>query len=416
MKENIASEIDKANKEAVERIISADSTLVDMKPAGEAIPGFRKDLITHAGPPISWDRMCKSQRMAIAHLVVYEGLADTAEKAERLVETGDILVEPNHHYNNVSSMCGATSASLPVFVFENKNHGNTAFCCQGTDLTSYADKYESVKEVDFVKNVMAPVIKATIKEAGGFNIKELLSQGLQMGDELHDRFDASLGIFSSWILPHIILTDFPRTTIAEVGKYFLSEQGRWYCGNLMMGACKVMMDAARDLEYSTIVTAISRNGVECGIQVSGLGDQWFTGPADVIKGYTFPGYNSEDSTLDIGDSAISETRGLGGTAAPASPIYARIIGESFQDAVHHTKMMYEVSSSEDPMFRIPYLNFSGVPVGIDIRKVVETGTVPILDTAMAHKDGGHAMIGAGTAKVPIEGFKKALMGYMEKYS
>jgi len=415
MKNNLGSRIDRANKEAVERILSAESSLVDIMPAGEAIPGFRSDLILHAGPPIAWERMCVPQRMAIANLIVYEGLAETPEKAGRLVETGEVLIEPNHHYGNVSSMCGATSSSLPVFVVLNKSHGNIAYCCQGTDMTSYGDKYESVKEVDFVRKVMAPVMKATIKEAGGFNLKELLMNGLQMGDELHDKFDACLGVLSSWILPHIIRTDFPRETLAQVGEYFLSEQGRWYCGNLMMGACKVMMDVARDIEHSTILTAISRNGIECGVQVSGLGNQWFTGPADMITGYTFPGYSPKDSTLDIGDSAISETRGLGGTAAPASPVYARLVGESFQDAVNHTRMMHEVSVAEDPQFRIPYLDFAGVPVGIDIRRVVETGTVPILNTAMAHKDGGHAMIGAGTAKVPIECFRKALRAFVERY-
>jgi hypothetical protein len=415
MKNHMGSRIDGANREAVDRVLSAESTLLDIMPAGKAIPGFKNDLILHAGPPIAWEHMCVPQRMAISNLIVYEGLAETPEKAGLLVETGEVLIEPNHHYNNVSSMCGATSSSLPVFVVGNKTHGNVAFCCQGTDMTSYGDKYESVKEVDFVREVMAPVMKATIKEAGGINLKELLMNGLQMGDELHDRFDASLGVLSSWILPHIVKTDFPKETLAQVGEYFLSEQGRWYCGNLMMGACKVMMDVARDIEHCTIVTAISRNGIECGVQVSGLGAQWFTGPADVIRGYTFPGYRPEDSTLDIGDSAMSETRGFGGTAAPASPVYARLVGEGFQDAVRHTRMMYEVSVAEDPQFRIPYLDFAGVPVGIDIRRVVETGTVPILNTAMAHKEGGHGMIGAGIAKVPIECFRESLRAFVERH-
>jgi len=415
MKGLVASEINEANKKAVEKILSAECILVDIKPAIKAIPGFKNNLITHAGPPIEWERMCRPQKLAIIHLIIYERLADTSEKAERLVKTGEVIIEPNHKYSNVSGMCGATSASMPVFVVENKVHGNIAYNWQQTDLTAFGDKYEKVKEIEFVQKILAPVMKATIKEAGGVNLKELLAKGLQMGDELHGSFDACRSVLVSWILPHIVKTDFPKDTLAQVGNYFLSKEGRWYCGNLMMGACKAMMDVARDIKYSTVVTAMSRNGVEFGIQVSSLGNQWFTGPAGVIRGYTFPGFKQEDSTLDIGDSAISETRGLGGTATPASPVHARFMGESFRDAVNHTKLMYEVSVAEDPMFRIPYLDFAGVPVGIDIRKVVETGIVPKINTGMAHKEGGHPLIGAGIANAPIECFKKALKAFAEKY-
>jgi len=409
------SELEEANRKAVEKILSAECILVDIKPAIKAIPGFKNNLITHAGPPIEWERMCRPQKLAIINLIIYEGLADTSEGAERLVKTGEVMIEPNHNYGNVSGMCGVTSASMPVFVIENKVHGNIAYNWQQTDLTAFGDKYEKVKEVVFVQRVLAPVMETTIKEAGGINLKEMLVKGLQMGDELHGSFDACRGIFVSWILPHIVKTDFPKETLAQVGNYFLSKEGRWYCGNLMMGACKAMMDAARNIKYSTVVTAMSRNGVEFGIQVSGLANQWFTGPAGMIKGYTFPGFKPEDSTLDIGDSAISETRGLGGTATPASPVHARFVGESFRDAVNHTKLMYEVSVAKDPMFRIPYLDFSGVPVGIDIRRVVETGIVPKINTGMAHKEGGHPLIGAGIADAPIECFKKALKAFVEKY-
>ena len=415
MRELVASEIDEANKKAAERILSAECTLVDIKPAIKAMPGFKSNLITHAGPPIEWKRMCQPQKLSIINLIIYEGLADTPKRAERLVETGDVKIEPNHNYGNVSGMCGVTSASMPVFIVENKLHGNIAYNWQQTDLTSFGDKYEKVKEVEFVQKILAPVMKATIKEAGGINLKELLAKGLQMGDELHGSFDACRGVLESWILPHIVKTDFPKDTLAQVGNYFLSKEGRWYCGNLMMGACKAMMDVARDIKYSTLVTAMSRNGVEFGIQVSSLGNKWFTGPAGVIKGYTFPGFKPEDSTLDIGDSAISETRGLGGTATPASPSHARFMGESFQNAVNHTKLMREVSVAEDPMFKIPYLDFAGVPVGIDMKKVVETGIVPRINTGMAHKEGGHSLIGAGVANAPIECFQEALKAFVEKY-
>ena len=184
----------------------------------------------------------------------------------------------------------------------------------------------------------------------------------------------------------------------------------------MMASCKAMMDPAKNIEYSTIVTAMARNGVDFGIQVSGLGNEWFTGPAGTIIGYTFPGYRSEDSTLDLGDSAISESRGFGGMAAPAAPGHARFIGRDFKDAVERTKQMYEITQTEDTLFQIPYLDFRGVPVGIDIRKVVETGILPIINTGMAHKDGGHPMIGGGRADAPMECFKGALVAFAKKYS
>ena len=409
------SGIDKANTKAVQRILSAEALLVDIKPAIKAIPGFKEDLITHAGPPIEWEKMVKPQRIAITHLIVYEGLADTPEAAEKLIRNREVVIEPNQNYNSVSGMCGVTSASMPVFVVENRVHGNVAYDWQQTDVTSFGAPYERVQEIGFIQKVLAPVMRATIKEAGGINLKELLAKGLQMGDDLHGTHDACRCILMNWILPHIVKTDFPKDMLAQVGEYFTSREGRWYCGNLMMGACKVMMDVARDMKYSTVVTAMARNGVEFGVRISGLGDSWFTGPAGVVRGYTFPGFKPEDATLDIGDSAISETRGFGATATPASPVHAKLMGESFQDAIRHTKQMHEISLAEDPMFRIPYLDFAGVPVGIDVRKVVETGILPKINTGMAHKDGGHSIIGAGVASAPMECFKKALRAFAEKY-
>ncbi|MHA2377815.1 MAG: DUF1116 domain-containing protein [Candidatus Thorarchaeota archaeon] len=412
---SLGSLIQEANEEAVKRILAADCRLVDIESAGKVVPDFKSDLFTHAGPPIEWERMCKPQRLAITNLIMYEGLADTPQRAEKLAETDEVLIEPNHNHDAVSGMCGVTSASLPVLVVENSVHGNTSYCLQQTSITAFGAKYETKSELDFVCDALAPVLKATIKEAGGFPLKELLATGLQMGDELHGRLDACRSVFVSWILPHIVKTDFPKDTLAQVGEYFLLPQGRWYGGNLMMGSCKAMMDPAKNIEHSTVVTAMSRNGVEFGIQVSGLGNDWFIGPAGKIVGYTFPGYRQEDSTPDIGDSAISETRGLGGTAAPAAPGHARFVGKSFLDAIEHTNQMYEVSLSEDPLFQMPYLDFRGVPVGIDIRKVIETGILPVINTAMAHKDGGHPMIGAGKADAPVECFKGALNAFAEKY-
>jgi hypothetical protein len=413
----LGSEIDEANRKAVERVLSAEALLVDMKPARDAISGFKDNLITHAGPPISWEKMLKVQKLAVVSAILSEGLAETPEQADKLVSRQDIIVEPNHKYGNVSGMCGVTSASNPVFVFKDKVHGNTSTDWMQTNMTSFGDTYaKAIEEVKFVRETLGPVMAATIKHAGGYNVKELLAKGLQMGDELHGSFEATRGVLMNWILPDIVRTDFPKETLGKVGDYFKGNGGRWICGNLMMGACKVMMDSAKGIKYSTIVTAMARNGVDFGVKVSALGDTWFTGPAGEIKGFLFPGFNAAEGAPDIGDSAISETRGFGGTALPASPSQARLFGGALQEAVQHTRAMRKVSITEDPLFRIPYMDFVGVPVGIDIRKVVETNTIVRIDTGIAHKDGGHGIIGTGIADAPMIAFKKALVAFAAEYT
>jgi Protein of unknown function (DUF1116) len=413
----LKDEIDKANKQAVDRIIAAEAFLVDMKPAINAIPGFKADLITHAGPPISWDKMLKVQKLAVLNTAKAEGLAKSLSEAEKLVRRQEIRVEPNHKYGNVSGMCGVTSASCPVFIFEDKSNGNRSTDWMQTDMTSFGQTYEKgIAELEFVKTVFAPVMAETIKHAKGFNVKEMLSQAIQMGDELHGRFDAVRGILTNWILPHIVRTGFPKETIGKVGDFLMGNGGRWIGGNLMMGACKVMMDAGKGVKYSSVVIAMARNGVEFGIKLSGMGDEWYTGPAGPISGFIFPGFKEADGAPDIGDSAISESRGLGGTALPASPSQARLFGGGLQEAVEHTKDMRRVSLEEDPSFRIPYMDFAGVPVGIDIRKVVDTGVVPRIDTGIAHKDGGYGIIGVGIAEAPIEAFKSALIAFAKEYA
>ncbi|HEV2225260.1 MAG TPA: DUF1116 domain-containing protein [Nitrososphaerales archaeon] len=417
MPRSIGQEIDAANQKAVDRIIAAEATLVDMKPALKAIPRFKADLVTYAGPPITWARMAKVQKIAVLNAIRSEDLAETPEKAEKLVRRGDVRLEPNHNFGNVSGMCGVTSASNPVMVFKDKVHGNTSTDWMQSDITSFGEKYErGIKEVEFIRETLAPVLAESIKHAKGINVKEMLSLGLQMGDELHGRFDATRGVFTNWILPHIVRTGFDKETIGRVGDYWMGMGGRWFGGNMMMGACKVMMDAGKGVKLSTIVTAMARNGVDFGIKVSGLGDVWFTGPAGPIHGFVWPGFTEADGAPDIGDSAISESRGLGGTALPASPSQAKLFGGGLQEAIAHTKAMKQVSVAEDPLFRIPYMDFAGVPVGIDIRKVVETSTIPRIDTGIAHKEGGHGIIGTGIADAPMEAFKKALAAFAKEYA
>jgi len=216
MPTSIRSEVEEANKKAIGRVLEAQAVLVDMKPAIKAIPGYKSDLFTHAGPPIEWERMCYAQRKAITNLIMYEGFADTPEEADRAVRSGRVHVKPNHDYGNVSGMCGATSASMPVLVIRDEVHNNTATCWQQTDMTSFAQNYEiGRKEVEFVTNTLAPVLAAAIKLVKGINVKEILVKGLQMGDELHGLLDASRGVFLNQLLPYIVRTDFSKETLVQ---------------------------------------------------------------------------------------------------------------------------------------------------------------------------------------------------------
>ncbi|MBM3471370.1 MAG: hypothetical protein FJX73_11365, partial [Armatimonadetes bacterium] len=87
---SIKQTIDAANAQAVERIIAADPVLVDILPAGEVIPGLEDRMVLHSGPPVTWDRMCGAQRGAVIGMVLFEGWAQDAGGATRLLESGEI--------------------------------------------------------------------------------------------------------------------------------------------------------------------------------------------------------------------------------------------------------------------------------------------------------------------------------------
>lgn len=174
-----------------------------------------------------------------------------------------------------------------------------------------------------------------------------------------------------------------------------------------------MLDAAEGIAGSTIVTAIARNGSQTGIQVSGLGERWFAAPAPTIEGVFFPGYGPQDANPDLGDSAITETMGLGSFAMAGAPAVVQYIGGSPQFAMETTRKMYDITTGEHETFNIPLLDFRGTPLGIDIRKVVETGITPVINTGIAHKKPGIGQIGAGLTSVPMECFVKALEAFAE---
>jgi len=409
-------EVDEANRGGVGRILKSQPVLVDVQPALKAIPGMRGDLFLHSGPPVTWDRMCGPMRGAMIGAVLLEGLEDSPEGAERRLRSGDISFEPCHDHSAVGPMAGVISPSMPVFVVENKALGNRAYSNInegfGKVLRFGAYGPEVIKRLKWMEETLAPALAAGIREAGGIDLRGIMARALHMGDECHNRNVAATSIFARTFMPHLLHAGLPNSVAEEVAKY-LSETDHFFL-NLSMAACKATMDSLAGLKGSSLVTAMTRNGTEFGLRVAGTGGEWFTAPAPIVKGLYFPGFKDEDANPDLGDSSITETAGIGGFAMAAAPAIVQFVGGSPQEALEYTREMYEITVARNPNFTIPFLNFEGTPTGIDVRRVIATGILPIINTGIAHREPGIGQIGAGLTRAPIECFEKALKRLAEE--
>ncbi len=414
-------DVNKANKEALERVLSARPMLVGMGKAGEVIPEMGERMLLHAGPPIEWERMSGPLKGAIIGAMLYEGWASTPEEAEKMASKGEIEFDPCHHHHAVGPMAGVISPSMPVFIVENKTFNNKAYVTQneglGKVLRYGAYSQEVIDRLRWMEKVLYPILNAGIMRAydsdNAIDLKNLIAQALHMGDELHNRNRAATSLFLRTLFPYLVESSVDNKALAEVVR-FLDSNDHFFL-NLGMAAAKASVEPAHGIEGSSYVTIMARNGTDFGIKVSGLGDKWFTAPAAVPKVLLFPGFTPEDVNPDIGDSAIMETLGVGAFALAAAPAIVQFIGGTPQDAVNYTLEMYEITVSENNMFNIPYLNFRGTPTGIDVLKVAETGISPVLDTGVAHKQPGVGQVGAGIVRTPIEAFVKAAENYVERY-
>ena len=399
--------IDQANRAAVERMTSARPMLTGLAPARDVVPGMRDNLILHAGPPIEWERMSGPLRGAVIGALIFEGLAKDETEAVSLVERGEVDFEPCHHHAAVGPMAGVTSASMRVYVVEDSTHGHRTFSNlnegYGRVLRYGAFSEEVIAKLRWMNGAMASALSEAVGD--GIDLRALLSEALHMGDEGHNRNKAGSLLFLKQLAPRLSDPDVLR---------FLGDNPLSVL-NPVMAACKSMADAAHGVEGSTIVSTMARNGTDFGIRVSGLGDRWFTAPAMVPDGLYFPGFSSADANPDIGDSTITETAGIGAFAMAAAPAIVTFIGGTPQDAVHATLEMYEITAAEHPHFNIPALGFRGTPVGIDLRKVVELGITPRVNTGIAHREAGVGQIGAGLVRPPMEIFEAALVAFAEEY-
>jgi hypothetical protein len=403
-----SAEICAANDTAVARMQSAQPLLVGVARAAEALPDLSERTILHAGPPVEWSDAAGPLRGAVVGALIYEGLADTPERAERLVAAGRVELSPCHEHAAVGPMAGVVSPSMPVWVVEDASGGGRAHCTfnegLGKVLRYGAHSGEVIERLRWMSDVMAPIMAAAVAEP--IDLRAILSQALQMGDEGHNRHRAATALLIKQLLPELLTLDAASSDVAEVARFIAGNDHTFL--NLAMPAAKVMGDAAAGVPGSTIVTTLARNGTEFGVRVSGTGGAWFTGPAQRVEGLYFPGYGARDAALDIGDSAITETVGLGGFAMAAAPAIASFIGGTPEDALAATREMYDIAWAESENWLVPALGFRGTPVGIDCRAVCRSAVLPVINSGIAHKKPGGGQIGAGVVHPPAQPFVKAL--------
>ncbi|HWI60831.1 MAG TPA: DUF1116 domain-containing protein [Symbiobacteriaceae bacterium] len=413
--EKIAS----ANQEAMTRLAAFQPALIGIDLARNAIPGFDSHTILHAGPPVTWERMCGPQRGAVIGALLFEGLAATHEEAETLAGSGQIKFAPAHHFGAVGPMAGVISPSMPVFIVENKAFGNRAYSTMneglGKVLRFGAFTGEVLDRLAWFRDELAPLLAKAFALSGPIDLKSITAKALQMGDECHNRNLAATSLFIRELMPHLIeAAGENKALLKRVAGFFAGNDH--YFLNLSMATCKSALDAAHGIPYSTLVTAMSRNGTDFGIRVSGLGDQWFTAPAGLVEGLYFPGYTEADANPDMGDSAITETFGIGGFAMAAAPAIVKFVGGNAPDAVRYTKEMGLITLGTNSAYTLPTMNFSPAPMGIDLRAVIARNLQPLINTGIAHRLPGVGQIGAGLVRAPLTCFEAALAAAAADYS
>jgi len=399
-----------ANEKAVKILQNSYPILVDLKQAKEVIPELKNNLILHAGPPISINRLCGPVRGAIIGSLIYEKMVKTYKQAEEILDKGKIKIEPCHHYGAVGPMSGVLSKSMWVFVVKNKLTGNIGYCSLneglGKVLRFGANSKDVIDRLKWMEEVLGPILKEAIKLKKEIDLRSITSQALLMGDECHNRNIAATTLFLKEIIPSLLETKFSKKDIKSVID-FISNNPHFYL-NISMAACKSTADGIKGIKHSSIVYAMARNGTDIGIRIAGMPDEWFVHKAGIPKGLFFPGYTQKHANPDLGDSTISEVAGIGAFAMAAAPAITKFVGGTPEDAVNYTLKMYKITDGEHSFYQIPYFNFRGTPIGMNILKVVETGITPFINTGIAHKKAGIGQIGAGLLFAPMEVFENSV--------
>lgn len=400
------SQVTDANAIAIEQLLSAEPHIIGIGIAKDVIPGMADNTILHAGPPITWEAMCGPMRGAVMGGLIYEGAASTPDAAALLAASGEIAFDPCHHHGAVGPMAGVVTASMPVWIIENVTAGNRAYCTLneglGQVLRYGAYGAEVIDQLNWIRDKLAPILSQALKNRGAIDLRSLIAQALQMGDEGHNRNRAGTSLLIRELAPFLARLEVPSEAIARVFE-FLHSNDHFFL-NLTMPAGKCALDAAANVPGSSLVTVMARNGTEFGIRVSGTGDRWFTAPAPIVDGLYLPGFSSDDAAPDIGDSSITETAGYGGFAMAAAPAIVQFVGGTPQLALDTTQRMRGITLAESRAYQIPAMGFRGTPTGIDVLRVAETGIVPAINTGIAHKEPGIGMVGAGLVTPPFPVF------------
>lgn len=420
LNESQTVDIDEANRKVIAKVVAAAPIIRDNVLAKTVIKELNDGkVILHAGPPIQYQDMPNTVQGSCVGAVLFEKWATDETSARALLESGEIKFMPCHHVNAVGPMGGITTANMPVWVVENATDGNVAYCTMnegiGKVLRFGAYSEEVVKRLEWMRDVLGPTLGKAIRSMeNGLAVNPLVAKAIAMGDEFHQRNIAASMSFFKEVAPRITA----MSDLAEQDKYdvikFLADTDQFFL-NIMMATCKAVMDGARTLTEGTVVTAMCRNGVHFGIRIAGMGDEWFVGPVNTPQGLYFTGYDGEDACPDIGDSAITETLGVGGMAMIAAPAVTRFVGAGgYEDALRTSNDMMEICIDRNPNYIVPNWNFQGACLGIDTRLVVEKGITPVINTGIAHKVAGFGQIGAGTVRPPLACFEKAVLAYARK--
>lgn len=417
----MAVDIESANREAVRRLSAARPKWTTVRAAGDAL-GMSGRVVLHAGPPITWDRMCEPMRGGVLAAIIYEGWASTPAEAMQLAASGGVTLAPCHSRGAVGPMTGIISPSMPVVQIEDDINGTKAFAAIGEKTGGRQARFgdsgpETIARFVWIRDVLAPALKAAVEQEKGLDLSTLMGQAMAMGDEMHMRNAASSALLSRWLAAALVPVVHDRSRLEEILRFLTRENDQLFL-NFGMAAAKTAARSIEGITGSTVVCTMARNGVEFGIRVAGMSERWFTGPASIVEGLYFPGFTPADANPDIGDSAIMETYGLGAFCMAVSPAVQKIVGaKSFSEAVATSRRMAEICVGTNSAFPIAALEGDGAPTGIDIRKVVETGILPVMNTAIAARDMSTGrMIGAGISTAPLKPFKEALLAFAEKHA
>jgi hypothetical protein len=414
--------IEAANAEVIKRMNSADLHLVDVRPAGEVIPALgdkKRKLVLVSGPPVNWKNMCNAQKGAVQGVIVFEGWAKTPEEAFKMCERGEVQFEPNHHHNSCGPMAGTITPSFPVFVVENRTFKHTVFC-RPADLAQQFGDYNNIKDIIWWRDGVAPYLSQGLRKRGPVALVPAIAKALEMGDEAHNRNDALGALLSNEFALGMLQAGVPNDKIIPVLEWFNYQN--WGTGSgiraflgIVMTAAKAILDPTMGVEFSTIVSCMTRNGTDFGIRVAGLGDQWFTAPSPVPEGRFFGNYSQKDVGRDMGDSAITEAAGFGAYILQGAPGFIKGLPADYKKITQITEENLQVTTARSSLFPIPVFDFAGAPIGVDIRKVIKNNFEPWIDTGITHKDSGHRVIGRGFSRAPMEAFQKAHKAFEAKY-